>query len=30
MQYEELNQRMLELIAEVGNLAQAIKDLGRV
>lgn len=25
MQYEELNQRMLELIAEVGNLAQAIK-----
>ena len=30
MQYEDLNQRMLELIAEVGNLAQAIKKLGRI
>lgn len=29
MNYEELNRRMLSLIEEVGNLAQAIKELGK-
>lgn len=29
MTYEEINQKMLTLIEEVGNLAKAIKELGK-